>query len=86
MHRENFYVQIQRFMTKQIREDNSGSSRLQTVAETALPFLIPAIMFAETDRINRLVYQEDGASGRIRTSDRSVRSRVLYPAELRMHR
>ena len=28
---------------------------------------------------------EDGASGRIRTSDRSVRSRVLYPAELRMH-
>ncbi len=27
----------------------------------------------------------DGASGRIRTSDRSVRSRVLYPAELRMH-
>ncbi len=26
----------------------------------------------------------DGASGRIRTSDRSVRSRVLYPAELRM--
>ena len=27
---------------------------------------------------------EDGASGRIRTSDRSVRSRVLYPAELRM--
>ncbi len=29
---------------------------------------------------------EYGASGRIRTSDRSVRSRVLYPAELRMHR
>ncbi len=28
---------------------------------------------------------EYGASGRIRTSDRSVRSRVLYPAELRMH-
>ena len=27
---------------------------------------------------------EYGASGRIRTSDRSVRSRVLYPAELRM--
>jgi hypothetical protein len=27
----------------------------------------------------------NGASGRIRTSDRSVRSRVLYPAELRMH-
>ncbi len=26
-----------------------------------------------------------GALGRIRTSDRSVRSRVLYPAELRVH-
>lgn len=26
-----------------------------------------------------------GASRRIRTSDRSVRSRVLYPAELWMH-
>ncbi len=30
-------------------------------------------------------HEEYGASGRIRTSDRSVRSRVLYPAELRMH-
>ena len=29
-------------------------------------------------------FGEYGASGRIRTSDRSVRSRVLYPAELRM--
>ena len=29
---------------------------------------------------------KDGASWRIRTSDRSVRSRVLYPAELRMRR
>ncbi len=29
-------------------------------------------------------FLNDGASGRIRTSDRSVRSRVLYPAELRM--
>lgn len=28
----------------------------------------------------------DGASGGIRTSDRLARSRVLYPAELRMHR
>ena len=32
------------------------------------------------------VNQKNGASERIRTSDRSVRSRVLYPAELRMHR
>ena len=28
---------------------------------------------------------EDGARGRIRTSDRLVRSQVLYPAELRAH-
>ncbi len=28
--------------------------------------------------------KKDGASGRIRTSDRLVRSQVLYPAELRM--
>ena len=28
---------------------------------------------------------KNGASERIRTSDHSVRSRVLYPAELRMH-
>ncbi len=34
----------------------------------------------------KLYQVRDGASGRIRTSDRSVRSRVLYPAELRMHR
>ncbi len=27
----------------------------------------------------------NGAPERIRTSDRSVRSRVLYPAELRVH-
>ncbi len=33
-----------------------------------------------------IALMQDGASGRIRTSDRSVRSRVLYPAELRMHR
>ncbi len=31
-------------------------------------------------------YMSNGASGRIRTSDRSVRSRVLYPAELRMRK
>ncbi len=30
--------------------------------------------------------RKNGASRRIRTSDRSVRSRVLYPAELWMHR
>ncbi len=36
--------------------------------------------------IPRMPYEvKDGASRRIRTSDRSVRSRVLYPAELWMH-
>ena len=37
-----------------------------------------------SQRSSLLIQKEDGASGRIRTSDRSVRSRVLYPAELRM--
>ena len=36
--------------------------------------------------VNARAMERYGASGRIRTSDRSVRSRVLYPAELRMHR
>jgi hypothetical protein len=36
-------------------------------------------------RINKTgVTSQDGAPGRIRTFDRSVRSRVLYPAELRV--
>lgn len=34
--------------------------------------------------IQSLIKDGAGASGRIRTSDRSVRSRVLYPTELRM--
>ncbi len=42
---------------------------------TLLQILIPLL---------KLYQVRDGASGRIRTSDRSVRSRVLYPAELRM--
>ncbi len=42
---------------------------------TLLQILIP---------LKKLYQVRDGASGRIRTSDRSVRSRVLYPAELRM--
>ncbi len=44
-------------------------------------------VISQTIKQHRRCYQgEYGASGRIRTSDRSVRSRVLYPAELRMHR
>ncbi len=33
----------------------------------------------------RLITLNNGARGRIRTSDRLVRSQVLYPAELRAH-
>ena len=35
--------------------------------------------------IKQHLRKENGAPERIRTSDRSVRSRVLYPAELRAH-
>ncbi len=41
------------------------------------------LAFTNTTCLAKTVF--NGASGRIRTSDRSVRSRVLYPAELRMH-
>ena len=42
-------------------------------------------IISQTLKQQRCCYSgEYGASGRIRTSDRSVRSRVLYPAELRM--
>ncbi len=37
---------------------------------------------ADFDTAGKPYQVRDGASGRIRTSDRSVRSRVLYPAEL----
>ena len=30
-------------------------------------------------------WKEDGAPGRIRTSDPLIRSQILYPAELRAH-
>ncbi len=40
---------------------------------------------AEKRKTRRSGFLLDGASRRIRTSDRSVRSRVLYPAELWMH-
>ncbi len=43
-----------------------------------------ALRAAAFTALSLLIQKEDGASGRIRTSDRSVRSRVLYPAELRM--
>ena len=58
---------------------------LRVVAEATLSSLVVAIN-SQTLKQQRCYYLgEYGASGRIRTSDRSVRSRVLYPAELRMH-
>ena len=61
--------------------------RLRAVADATLSSLVPAVNTAISS-IPSIAegYGEYGASGRIRTSDRSVRSRVLYPAELRMHR
>ena len=38
-----------------------------------------------TANLLQLVLKKYGAPGEIRTPDRSVRSRVLYPAELRAH-
>ena len=59
---------------------------LRAVAEATLSSLVLAISSQTMKQQFRCYLGEDGASGRIRTSDRSVRSRVLYPAELRMHR
>ncbi len=36
-------------------------------------------------QVSDLIFRNSGASWRIRTSDRLVRSQVLYPAELRTH-
>ncbi len=69
-----------------IREDDSLAFALRAVAEATLSSLVLAIISQTMQQQFRCYSGEDGASGRIRTSDRSVRSRVLYPAELRMHR
>ncbi len=59
---------------------------LRAVAEATLSSLVLAINSQTLKQQCCCYLGEYGASGRIRTSDRSVRSRVLYPAELRMHR
>ena len=59
---------------------------LRVVAKATLFSLVLAIISQNMKQQFICYLGEDGASGRIRTSDRSVRSRVLYPAELRMHR
>ena len=93
MHRETYLLPILIPLQKpyQIRDGASGRITrlrlaLRAVAEATLSSLVLAIA-SQTMKQQRSCYiGEDGASGRIRTSDRSVRSRVLYPAELRMHR
>lgn len=74
----------------QRREDGASGriTRLRlalwAVAEATLSSLVLAIISQTMKQQCCCYLGEDGASGRIRTSDRSVRSRVLYPAELRM--
>ena len=59
---------------------------LRVVAKATLSSLVQTIISQTMKQQFSCYLGEYGASGRIRTSDRSVRSRVLYPAELRMHR
>ena len=77
---------------QELREDGASGRitrlrlALRVVAEATLSSLVLAIISQTMKQQFCCYFGEDGASGRIRTSDRSVRSRVLYPAELRMHR
>ncbi len=59
---------------------------LRAVAKATLSFFVlPSSSYlSESEDLEISTFQY-GASRRIRTSDRSVRSRVLYPAELWMH-
>ena len=59
---------------------------LWAAAEATLSSLVLAIISQTVKQQRGCYLGEYGASGRIRTSDRSVRSRVLYPAELRMQK
>ena len=72
MHPGGFEPPTARFVAEYSIQLSYGCIGKLTLLQILIPLLKP--------------YQaRDGASGRIRTSDRSVRSRVLYPAELRMH-
>ena len=71
MHPGGFEPPTARFVAEYSIQLSYGCIGKLTLLQILIPLLKP--------------YQvRDGASGRIRTSDRSVRSRVLYPAELRM--
>ena len=92
MHRETYLLPILIPLQKpyQVRDGASGRITrlrlaLRAVAEATLSSLVLAIASQTMKQQRNCYIGEDGASGRIRTSDRSVRSRVLYPAELRMH-
>ena len=69
-----------------IREDDSAKPRPSGRCWRNVIPLVLAILSQTMKQQTGCYPGKDGASGRIRTSDRSVRSRVLYPAELRMHR
>ena len=94
MHRDLLlYCSIFISLQKQYEVKDGASGRitrlrlaLRAVAEATLSSLVLAINSQTLKPQHRCYPGEYGASGRIRTSDRSVRSRVLYPAELRMHR
>ena len=76
----------------QVRDGASGRITrlrltLQVVAKATLSSLVLNLLLQlHSITAFAVIKERYGASGRIRTSDRSVRSRVLYPAELRMHR
>ena len=56
------------------------------VAEYSIQLSYASVVLFFTSPSNVTTYVDlDGGRRRIRTSDRSVRSRVLYPAELCVH-
>ncbi len=82
-------ILIRRLTLYPVRDGASGRMTrlhlaLRAVAWATLSSLVLAVKPQPLKQQRDYCLGEDGASGRIRTSDRSVRSRVLYPAELRM--
>ena len=74
------------------KEDFTGDNWLCIIRDLELPvdtdeIILKYICHVTSTKRKGLAkanpFFQNGAPGRIRTSDRSVRSRVLYPAELR---
>ncbi len=93
MHRETYFTADTDTAQKRYQVRDGASGRMHSAKprpsgccwRNVIPLVLT--MLSQTMKQQTRCYSgEDGASGRIRTSDRSVRSRVLYPAELRMHR